>query len=74
MTPALIFLAVLAVAVLACLIARRRGVTFFHLDQFRPAAPLVGRLSDPDDRDVARTLRDLRAARTHREHEQSSCT
>lgn len=74
MTPALTFLAVLAVAAVACRVAHRRGVTIFHLNQFRPAAPLLGRLPDPDDRDATRALLDLRAARTHRECEQSSYT
>lgn len=45
--------------------AHRRGVIRFHLEQFRPAAPLVGFL--PTDRDAQRQYSDLRAVQDRAE-------
>ncbi|MGW0043015.1 hypothetical protein [Rhodococcus sp. NPDC003348] len=65
MLPALTFVAVLTLLACGCQIARRRGRNVFRIDQFAPAAPLVGRI--PEDRDADRAVRDLDAARSHRE-------
>ncbi|MGW0177479.1 hypothetical protein ACWDUM_26960 [Rhodococcus sp. NPDC003322] len=72
MLPALTFVAVLTLLVCGCQIARRRGRNVFRIDQFAPAAPLVGRL--PEDRDTDRALRDLDAARSRREAPPSRVT
>lgn len=48
-------------------IARRTGILRLSLDQFRPAAPFVGRLVSSDnslDRDGLRAVHDLDAVRT----------
>ncbi len=48
-------------------IARRTGILRLSLDQFRPAAPFVGRLVSSDnslDRDGLRAVHDLDAIRT----------
>ncbi|MDZ7881571.1 MAG: hypothetical protein U5N53_01040 [Mycobacterium sp.] len=48
-------------------IARRTGILRLSLDQFRPAAPFVGRLVSSDnglDRDGLRAAHDLDAIRT----------
>jgi hypothetical protein len=47
-------------------VARRsNGTRIFHLDQFRPAAPLAGLL--PEGRDAERAHRDLQAAQSRHE-------
>ncbi|CAM3473457.1 hypothetical protein H7J08_05515 [Mycobacterium frederiksbergense] len=54
--------------------ARRTGILRLSLDQFRPAAPFVGRLAGsghPDDRDGLRAMHDLDAIRTRFEAQPS---
>ncbi|MFD1815303.1 hypothetical protein [Rhodococcus gannanensis] len=65
MTPILTFLAVVAVVTAVVLVRRDRGAPIFHLDQFRPAAPLVGRL--PETYDADRAYRDLHAVASRSE-------
>lgn len=53
-------------------IARRTGILRVSLDQFRPAAPFVGRLVSSDnslDRDGLRAVHDLDAVRTRFEEQ-----
>ncbi|WNG81529.1 hypothetical protein C6A86_025700 [Mycobacterium sp. ITM-2016-00316] len=53
-------------------IARRTGILRLSLDQFRPAAPFVGRLVSSDnslDRDGLRAAHDLDAIRTRFEQQ-----
>jgi len=55
-------------------IARRTGILRLSLDQFRPAAPFVGRLVSSDnslDRDGLRAVHDLDAIRTRFEDQPS---
>ncbi|MGK2870566.1 MAG: hypothetical protein ACSLFA_28740, partial [Mycobacterium sp.] len=51
---------------------RRTGILRLSLDQFRPAAPFVGRLVSSDnslDRDGLRAVHDLDATRTRFEQQ-----
>lgn len=50
--------------------ARRDGYLRWHPDQFRFAAPMVGRLFG-DDADLRRTAHDIDAIRTRFEHQPS---
>lgn len=65
MFPFLTFLAVVAGLTALALVRRDRGTALFHVDQFRPAAPLAGRL--PEARDADRAFRDLQAAEARSE-------
>ncbi|MFD4182107.1 hypothetical protein [Rhodococcus sp. NPDC058514] len=64
---AALILTVLGLGTVGLFIAARRsnGARVFHLDQFRPAAPLAGRL--PAERDAARAYRDLQAVTSRHE-------
>ncbi|EME19891.1 hypothetical protein [Rhodococcus triatomae] len=65
MTPFLTFLAALLVIAAVVALRRDRGTPIFHLDQFRPAAPLAGRL--PETHDAERAYRDLHAVASRSE-------
>ncbi len=65
MAPFLTFLAVLATLTAVALVRRDRGTPLFRLDQFRPAAPLAGRL--PETHDADRAYRDLQAVASRSE-------
>ncbi|GAA4485808.1 hypothetical protein GCM10023094_41210 [Rhodococcus olei] len=65
MLPFLTFLAVLGALTAVTLVRRTRGRPLFHLDQFRPAAPLAGRL--PEEHDAERAYRDLQAVASRTE-------
>jgi hypothetical protein len=77
MTAALISLILFAPFALAATLAwaaHRGGHLRLHLDQFRPAAPFVGRLAGSDhgdDRDGPRAMHDLDAIRTRFEEQPS---
>ncbi|SEM10712.1 hypothetical protein [Rhodococcus maanshanensis] len=64
---AALILTVLALGSAGLFVAARRsnGNRIFHLDQFRPAAPLAGLL--PEERDAARAHRDLQAVQSRHE-------
>ncbi|MFC7446311.1 hypothetical protein [Rhodococcus daqingensis] len=64
---AALILTVLALGSVGMFVAARRsnGDRIFHLDQFRPAAPLAGRL--PEEHDAARAYRDLQAVQARHE-------
>lgn len=82
MTTALTYLALVALllspfalALGLSLAARRTGILRLSLDQFRPAAPFVGRLVSSDnslDRDGLRAAHDLDAIRTRFEQHSHS--
>ncbi|MFC4604882.1 hypothetical protein [Rhodococcus kronopolitis] len=68
MIPALTILALTLGAALLYVAARRsNGSRIFRLEQFRPAAPLVGTL--PEERDATRARHDLDAVRTRQDIE-----
>ena len=71
MTTALTFLILISPFVVAAALswaARREGFLRLHLDQFRLAAPMGGRLDD-GDRDEFRIGHDLDAVRTRFEQQ-----
>jgi hypothetical protein len=81
MTTSLTYLALIAVLVSPFALAlglswaaRRTGILRLSLDQFRPAAPFLGRLVSSDnslDRDGLRAAHDLDAIRTRFEAQPS---
>ncbi|MGW6378038.1 hypothetical protein ACWFRB_18470 [Rhodococcus sp. NPDC055112] len=64
---AALILTILTLGSAGLFVAARRsnGARIFHLDQFRPAAPLAGLL--PEGRDAERAHRDLQAAQSRHE-------
>jgi hypothetical protein len=65
----LILVSPFALGALLSWLAHRSGSLRLHLDQFRPAAPLTGRLSE--DRDAYRVQHDVDAIRTRFERQPS---